>query len=116
MTEFAGIIDFSDQIAHQVKTYDPVNNTVSVLLGSRPEGRRRYDTNSAVELVRFVRNCYAHASHETRTVPFQKSVLKECALFKKFPSMLIEVYKAVMAHGWDQRAETQLALGHKSRE
>ena len=33
-TEFAGTIDFSDRTAHQVKTYDPADNTVSVLLGS----------------------------------------------------------------------------------
>ena len=57
-------------------------------------GRRWYDTSSAVELVRFVRNCYAHVSHETRTAPVQKSVLKDCALLNKFPSLLIEVYKA----------------------
>ena len=39
MTEFAGTIVFSDQTAHRVKTYDPVDNTVSVLLGSGCEGQ-----------------------------------------------------------------------------
>ena len=37
MTEFAGTIVFSDRTTHQVKTYDPVDNTVSVLLGSGRE-------------------------------------------------------------------------------
>ena len=39
MTEFAGTIVFSDRTAHQMKTYDPVDNTVSVLLGSGREGQ-----------------------------------------------------------------------------
>ena len=39
MTAFAETIDFSDRTAHQVKTYDPVDNTVSVLLGSGREGQ-----------------------------------------------------------------------------
>ena len=40
MTDFAGTIVFSDRTApHQVKTYDPVDNTVSVLLGSGREGQ-----------------------------------------------------------------------------
>ena len=32
MTEIAGTIVFSDRTAHQMETYDPVDNTVSVLL------------------------------------------------------------------------------------
>ena len=39
MTEFAGTIIFSDRTAHHVKTYDPVDNTVFVLLGSGREGQ-----------------------------------------------------------------------------
>ena len=39
MTEFAGTIVFSDRTVHQVKTHDPVDNTVSVLLGSGREGQ-----------------------------------------------------------------------------
>ena len=39
MTEFAGTIAFCDRTAHLVKTYDPVDNTVSVLLGSGREGQ-----------------------------------------------------------------------------
>ena len=38
-TEFAGTIDFSDRNAHQLKTYDLVDNIVSVLLGSGREGQ-----------------------------------------------------------------------------
>ena len=89
------------------------NNILTVYGEMIMSGRRMYDTSSAVELVRFVRNCYAHVSHETRTSPVQKTVLKDCALFNKFPSLLIMVYKAAMTHGWDQRVEIQHALGHK---
>ena len=39
MTEFAGAIVVSDRTALQVKTYDPVDNTVSVLLGCGREGQ-----------------------------------------------------------------------------
>ena len=39
ITEFAGTIVFSDRTAYWVKTYDPVDNTVSVLLGSGCEGQ-----------------------------------------------------------------------------
>ena len=39
ITEFAGTIVFSDRTAHQVKTYDPVDNNVSVMLGSGREGQ-----------------------------------------------------------------------------
>ena len=39
MTEFGETILFSDRTAHQVKTYDSVDNTVSVLLGSGREGQ-----------------------------------------------------------------------------
>ena len=39
MTEFAGTIVFSDRTAHQMKTYDPVDNIVSVVLGSGREGQ-----------------------------------------------------------------------------
>ena len=39
MTEFAGTIVISDRTAHQVKMYDSVDNTVSVLLGSGREGQ-----------------------------------------------------------------------------
>ena len=74
---------------------------------------RRYDTTSAVELVRFVRNSYAHVSDSARSAQAQDLLLKDFVFFDKFPSLLIEVYKAVKTHGWDKRQEIQNVLNEK---
>ena len=76
-------------------------------------GGHRYDTTSAVELVRFVRNSYAHVSDDARTAHAQDLLLKDFEFFDKFPSLVIEVYKAVMTHGWDKRPEIQTVLYDK---
>ena len=77
-------------------------------------GGRRYATYSAVELVRFVRNSYAHVSDSARTAHVQDLLLKDFVFFDEFPSLLIEVYKAVMTHGWEKRPEIQAILDDKS--
>ena len=62
---------------------------------------RRYDITSAVDLLRFVRNAYAHVSDATRPTPMKKLLLEDFVFFTEFPSLLIEVYKAVVQEGWD---------------
>ena len=66
---------------------------------------RRYDTCSAVELLRFMRNAYAHVSDAARSSRFKKRLLEEFVHFSVFPSMLMDVYNAVTAHGWDEERE-----------
>ena len=72
--------------------------------------KRKYDTSSAVELVRFVRNCYAHVSDRSRSTPMKKLLLEDFVFFDKFPSLLMDVHKAVITHGLDQREEIKSAL------
>ena len=66
---------------------------------------RRYSTYSAVELIRFVRNSYAHVSDASRSVNIKKRLLEDFVYFKVFPSMLMDVYKAVTKHGWDKERD-----------
>ena len=80
------------------------------MTNSGPSFRRYYDTYSAVELVRFVRNCYAHASDQNRTPHVRKLILRDRELFNKFPTMIIDVYRIVVAHGWDTRMEIEEVL------
>ena len=62
---------------------------------------RRYGITSAVDLLRFVRNAYAHISDATRPTRMKKLLLEDFVFFTEFPSLLIEVYKAVVQEGWD---------------
>ena len=68
---------------------------------------RKYDTSSAVELVRFIRNTYEHYSEKEfhTEKPIKVMLFKDYEFFKYFPKLLIEVYKAVTTHGWDRTVE-----------
>ena len=95
---------------------NPWDHSVGYLyaeMTSVPGRSRGYDTTSAVKLVRFVRNSYAHVSDDARTAHAQDLLLKDFEFFDKFPSLVIEVYKAVMTHGWDKRPEIQTVLYDK---
>ena len=71
---------------------------------------RRYTTSSAVDLVRFVRNSYAHCSESTRSSFFQQKLLDEYVYFDTFPTLVITVYDIVMKYGWNSRKEIRNAL------
>jgi serine/threonine-protein kinase/endoribonuclease IRE1 len=73
-------------------------------------GRRKYLTSSAVELLRFIRNAYQHVSDKSRSCSFQKFLLTDYEFFDNFESLVIEVYKAVTKHGWDNRLEIKNAI------
>lgn len=62
---------------------------------------RRYITSSSIDLIRFIRNSLAHVSDPSRSTQFQQDILENFVFLKEFPSLLIEVYKAVMLSGWD---------------
>ena len=68
-------------------------------------GRSSYDTSSAVELVRFIRNVYEHYKENTfnTTVGIEEMLFKDVVFLKYFPGLVIEIYKAVTTHGWDKR-------------
>ena len=76
---------------------------------SGPEGRP-YETSSAVHLLRFIRNAYAHVSDSRRTRGFQDAVLNDYTFFRKLPKLLIAVYNAVRSENWDTRLEISKVL------
>ena len=69
---------------------------------------RKYVTSSAVDLLRFVRNTYAHVG--VLTAAMKTSVLTDYVFFSRFPTLVIDVYKAVTSHGWHQREEIASAM------
>ena len=68
---------------------------------------RKYDTSSAVELVRFIRNVYEHFRGITfvSPVPIEDLLFTDFVFLENFPHLVMEVYKAVTAHGWDNAKE-----------
>ena len=73
-----------------------------------PRNRRTCVTDSAVDLLRFVRNTYSHLSDLTSTV--RTSVLEDSLFFAKFPTLVMDLYKTVRTNGWDKREEIAFAL------
>jgi ankyrin repeat protein/serine/threonine protein kinase len=73
-------------------------------------GRKKYATSSAVELVRFIRNAYEHFRDKT----FGKKLFNNFVFFDDFPDLVMEVYKAVTTHGWDKtRDDVKFAMNKK---
>ena len=69
---------------------------------------RNYDTSSAVDLVRFVRNTYSHL-HQLSPAT-RKSVEVDFEFLKKFPTLLMHVYRCVINHNWDSRQTIATAM------
>ena len=69
---------------------------------------RNYDTSSAVDLVRFVRNVYCHPDQLSPAT--QKSVEVDFEFLKKFPTLLMHVYRCVINHNWDSRQTIATAM------
>lgn len=70
--------------------------------GSR--GRRSYLTTSAVDLVRFIRNAYAHVS-EVSNPAVRQLLLQEYTFLKELPKLFMVVYRAVKSGNWDTTRE-----------
>lgn len=70
--------------------------------GSR--GRRSYLTTSAVDLVRFIRNAYAHVS-EISNPAVRQLLLQEYTFLKELPKLFMVVYRAVKSGNWDTTRE-----------
>ena len=69
--------------------------------------RKYYDTSSAVELVRFIRNVYEHFGDITfvSPVPIKDLLFTDFVFLENFPHLVMEVYKAVTVYGWDSAKE-----------
>ncbi|XP_028408414.1 uncharacterized protein LOC114530987 [Dendronephthya gigantea] len=67
-------------------------------------GRSSYNTRSVVDLIRFIRNVYKHFGEINLKPPVSvmNLLFKDFVFLKNFPHLVIEVYKAVTAHGWDK--------------
>ena len=73
-------------------------------------GGRAYETSSAVHLLRFIRNAYAHVSDSRRTEGFREALLTDYVFFTKVPKLLISVYNAVKAEKWHTKDEISNVL------
>lgn len=97
--------DLDNSFAHYVKgPWDAHIPLIYKEMTSSPKSRK-YDTNSGVDLVRFIRNAHSHVSDRTRPTGFQTALLSDFRLLKEFPWLVIEAYKAVTSAGWHQWRE-----------
>ena len=76
------------------------------------KGRSHYDTSSAVELVRFIRNVYEHYRENTFGTPvhIEEMLFKDFTFLEYFPDLVMEIYKAVTKYGWDKRGDVECAM------
>ena len=68
-------------------------------------GGRAYETSSAVHLLRFIRNAYAHVSDSRRTEGIRAALLTDYIFFTKVPKLLVSVYNAVKAEKWHTKKD-----------
>ena len=73
-------------------------------------GSRTYETSSAVHLLRFIRNAYAHVSDSGRTEGFRTALLTDYIFFREVPKLFISVYNAVKAEKWHTKDEISNVL------
>lgn len=73
-------------------------------LTTASRGRRNYLTTSAVDLVRFIRNAYAHVS-EISNPAVRGLLLEEFTFLKELPNLFMVVYRAVKSQNWDTTRE-----------
>ena len=71
---------------------------------TRGRGRKHYDTRSAVELVRFIRNLYQHHKDIffALPVPIEWMLFDHFVFLRYFPDLVMEVYQVIRTHGWDK--------------
>ena len=72
---------------------------------------RRYDTTSAVALLRFFRNAYSSISSHNRPSGFKQELFENFVFFDRFPTLFITVYLAVVKFCWERREEIKYVLG-----
>ena len=73
-------------------------------LTTASRGRRNYLTTSAVDLVRFIRNAYAHVS-EISNPAVRRLLLQEFTFLKELPNLFMVVYRAVKSQNWHTTRE-----------
>lgn len=66
-------------------------------------GKRKYDTKSVAELLRFIRNASQHLSEHKPF--FRECLLQRFIFLKEFESLFSDVYEVVLKHEWDKNNE-----------
>ena len=98
-------IDLENRFSTIVKYPQWNSSTDMNPIYSEMKKKRKYDTSSAVELVRFIRNTYEHYRNNTfRTAtPIGQMLFTDFVFLKHFPDLVIEVYQAVSWVGPNKR-------------
>ena len=100
-------IDLENAFAPQLATLKSWDAAIP-LVHSEMTKKRKYQTKSAVDLVRMFRNAHSHLPELTNAA--QKEILDDQIFFQEFPAFLIVVYNAVRDHGWDTRKDIAAVL------
>jgi serine/threonine protein kinase len=85
---------------------DPRNKHMPDNYSEKTKQTSPYDTFSLVELVRFIRNAYAHVTETSQP----NLLLKDFVFLEYFPNLVTEVFKAVTTHGWDQTRDEVITV------
>ena len=105
-----GATAVEQQLENQLRPFFPGSNwaglftAIYIEMTSSAKGRP-YTTSSAVHLIRFIRNAYAHVSDSSRTEGFQAALLNDYIFLREIPNLVLIVYKAVKSGKWDLRPE-----------
>jgi serine/threonine-protein kinase/endoribonuclease IRE1 len=109
--------NFSIIVKHGSWSSSRYGNTPGIYIEMiKGKGRKNYDTSSAVELVRFIRNVYQHYRDKTFGTPVrvEEMLFNDFVFFYDFPDLVMEVYKAVTTHGWDKtKDDIKFAMNKK---
>ena len=97
--------------AFRLRTWDTEIPQIYLEMTSSRRSRSYY-TTSAVDLVRFVRNTFAHLTQLSPAT--HKRVKEEFVFLEKFPTLLMNVYRSVMNHNWDRRPTISSAMTEES--
>ncbi|XP_068698320.1 uncharacterized protein [Montipora foliosa] len=103
------------QLENQLRPFFPGSDWAALFtaiyneMTSSAKGRS-YTTSSAVHLIRFIRNAYAHVSDSSRTSGFQAALLTDYIFLRKIPNLVLIAYKAVKSGKWDLRPEISKVL------
>ena len=62
--------------------------------------RKKYRTDKVIDLIRFIRNAYAHKQERSR---YTKHQLDENIFFRVYPSLVLDVFSVVQQLGFDEK-------------
>ena len=116
-TSFSRIVKYSTwndaRYNHMPGIYTEMSRPI--IRGSAPpRNPRRYNTASAVELIRFIRNAKDHVSEASRPTAIRKQILEDVVFLEYFPNLVMEVYTNINKHGCASREEIKHAMSSEN--